>query len=129
MNMNNDKIRTLAVSFVLVVSLLAAPSLLSQEDCTAYVNATLERSEQGEITQLEFDVEVSTSENCARIEYDIILDELLPNGQTKKERIPRFVKLNDGGYDEVVEHKIASSIQLLSHEAKIVSCQKCTLMP
>jgi hypothetical protein len=79
-----NKIRTPFASAFFMLSLFAVPGVLSQQDCDAYVNATLERSEQGEVTQLEFDVEVSTSENCARIEYDIILEEQLPNGQIKK---------------------------------------------
>jgi hypothetical protein len=124
-----NKFRTPAVLFVLVVGLFAAPTVLSQEDCEAYVNASLETNEQGEVTHLQFSVEVSTSESCARIEYDLILEELLPNGQTKKERIPRFVKLNDGDLNEMVRHEISSSLQLLNHEAKVVSCQKCSIMP
>jgi hypothetical protein len=121
--------RVSAGSVVLILSLFAAPAVLPQADCDAYVNATLETSEQDNVTRLQFDVEVSTTESCARIEYDLILNEQLPNGQTKKERISRLVKLNDGSLDEVVRHEIASSTRLLDHEAKIVSCQKCEIMP
>jgi hypothetical protein len=109
--------------------LSAAPAIAQESNCDAYANAELETNEQGEITQLEFSVEVSSSENCAKIEYDLVLDELMPNGQTKKERLPRYVQLADGGYYEVVEHKIPASFQLTSHEAKIVSCVRCTIMP
>ncbi len=125
--MNNT--RTPALFLVLVLGLLAAPAALSQEDCEAFVDATLDTNEEGEVTHLQFSVEVSTSESCAHIEYDLILEELLPNGQTKKERIPRFVKLNDGSLNEMVRHEIQSSLQLLNHEAKVVSCQKCDIMP
>ena len=124
-----NKFRKPALFLVLVLGLLAAPAALAQEDCEAYVNASLETNEQGEVTHLQFSVEVSTSESCARIEYDLILEELLPNGQTKKERIPRFVKLNDGSLNEMVRHEMQSSLQLMNHEAKVVSCQKCSVMP
>ena len=123
------KFRTPALFLVLILGLLAAPAAWSQDECEAYVNASLETNEQGEVTHLQFSVEVSTSESCARIEYDLILEELLPNGQTKKERIPRFVKLNDGDLNEMVRHEMSSSLQLLNHEAKVVSCQTCSIMP
>lgn len=122
------KICLSALGFAVALSLFASPAA-AQDGCEAFVQATLETNEQGETTMLEFDVEVSTSEDCAKIEYDLVLNELLPNGQTKMERIPRLVTLSDGGYDEVVEHKISSALQLLSHEAKVVSCQICTIMP
>ena len=91
--------------------------------------ATLDTDEQGDIQMLSFHCEVSTTENCAKIEYDLILDELLPNGQTKKERLPRLVDLSDGAYEEIVQHKIPASLQLSSYVAKIVSCQRCSIMP
>ena len=123
------KIRTPALFLVLILGLFAAPAVMSQEDCDAFVDASLERNEQGEVTHLQFSVEVSTSESCAHIEYDLILEVLLPNGQTKKERIPRLVKLNDGSLNEMVRHEIQSSLRLLSHETKVVSCQKCDITP
>jgi hypothetical protein len=116
-------------AFCGVLLLASAAGFAQESDCDAFAQATLETSEQGEVTHLQFSVEVSTSESCAKIEYDLILDELLPNGQTKKERLPRFVKLNDGSLSEVVQHQIPSSFEIRSHEAKVVSCVKCTLMP
>ena len=124
------KTRILLPGFVVALSLVSSPGGLAQEGgCEASVRATLDTDEEGELKTLQFDVEVSTSESCANIEYDLILDELLPNGQTKSERLPRLVKLNDSGFTEIVRHQIPSSVELSSYEAKIVSCQRCSIMP
>lgn len=113
-----------------VVLLLASVTGFAQEsNCDAFAQATLETKEQDKVTELQFTVEVSSSESCAKIEYDLILDILLPNGQTKKERLPRSVKLDDGSLSEVVRHPIPSSFELRSYEAKVVSCVKCDVMP
>jgi len=116
--------------FALAMSVISSPDGLAQDDgCEASVQATVGTEVQGDVKMLSFDVEVSTSESCAEIEYDLILDELLPNGQTKKERIARSVKLNDGAYDEIVKHEIQASLQLSGHAARIVSCKRCAIMP
>jgi len=117
------------LAFCGVLLLASAAGFAQESNCDAFAQATLDTSEQGEIKHLQFTVEVSTSENCAKIEYDLVLDELLPNGQTKKERLPRFVKLNDGSLTEMVRHEIPASFELRSYEAKVVSCVKCDLMP
>jgi hypothetical protein len=112
------------------LSLVSSPRILAQDgDCTASAEATLDTDEEGNIQMLSFHVEVSTSENCAKIEYDLVLDELMPDGQTKKERLPRQVDHSDGSYEEIVQHKIPASFQLSSYQAKIVSCQRCSIMP
>ena len=116
-------------AFCGVVLLSSATGFAQESNCDAFAQATLETSEQDQTTHLQFSVEISTSESCAKIEYDLVLDELLPNGQTKKERLPRFVKLNDGSLSEMVRHQIPSSFELRSSEAKIVSCVKCEVMP
>ena len=122
--------KAITISAFFGVLLLASAAGFAQEsNCDAFAQATLDTNEQGEVKHLQFTVEVSTSESCAKIEYDLVLDELLPNGQTKKERLPRFVKLNDGSLTEMVRHEMPSTFELRSYEAKVVSCVKCDLMP
>ena len=116
-------------TFCAVLLLASAVGFAEESDCDAFAQATLDTNEQAEVTRLEFTVEVSTSESCAKIEYDLVLDVLLPNGQTKKERLPRVVKLDDGNLSEIVRHEIPASFELRSYEAKIVSCVKCALAP
>ena len=117
------------LAFCGVLLLATAAGFAQESNCDAFAQATLDTDEQGGVKHLQFTVEVSTSENCAKIEYDLVIDELLPNGQTKKERLPRFVKLDDGSLTEMVRHEIPASFELRSYEAKVVSCVKCDLMP
>ena len=117
------------LAFCGVLLLATAAGFAQESNCDAFAQATLDTDEQGGVKHLQFTVEVSTSENCAKIEYDLVIDELLPNGQTKKERLPRFVKLNDGSLTEMVRHEIPASFELRSYEAKVVSCVKCEIMP
>jgi len=122
--------KAMTISALFGVLLLASASGFAQEsNCDAFAQATLDTHEQGEVKHLQFSVEVSTSESCAKIDYDLVLDVLLPNGQTKKERLPRVVKLDDGNLSEIVRHEIPASFELRSYEAKIVSCVKCALAP
>ncbi len=115
---------------VATLCLWLSPDARAQEDCSADVSADLKYTQEGtDVTMYEFQVEVSTSEDCARIHYDLVIDEQLPNGQTKKVRKPRMVKLNDGSLSEVVEYRMSSELEMLGFEAKIVSCQRCTIMP
>ena len=116
-------------AFCGVLLLASAAGFAQESDCDAFAQATLETSEKDQTTHLQFSVELSTSESCAKIQYDLVLDVLLPNGQTKKERLPRFVKLNDGSLSEMVRHQIPSTFELRSYEAKVVSCSKCEVMP
>lgn len=117
------------LAFFGVLLLASATGFAQESNCDAFAQVTLDTNEQGEVKHLQFTVEVSTSEGCAKIEYDLVLDVLLPNGQTKKERLPRFVKLNDGSLTEMVRHEIPSNFELRSYEAKVVSCVKCDIMP
>jgi hypothetical protein len=117
------------LAFCGVLLLATAAGFAQESNCDAFAQATLDTDEQGGVKHLQFTVEVSTSENCAKIEYDLVIDELLPNGQTKKERLPRFVKLDDGSLTEMVRHEIPASFELRSYEAKVVSCVKCEIMP
>jgi hypothetical protein len=118
-------------SSVFCIVLLAASTtgFAQESDCDAYAQATLETREQDQTTHLQFSVEVTTSESCAKIEYDLVLEILLPNQQTKKERLPRLVKLNDGSLTETVRHEMPSTFKLLGYEAKVLRCVKCEVIP
>ncbi len=110
----------------LLLVLAGAGAALAAENCSAEVEATLNRQEG---SQLQFSVEVSSSESCATIEYDLVIEEQLPNGQAKRVRKIRHVKLNDGSLTEIVEHTLGEGHGLLSYEAQVVQCQKCDLAP
>ena len=111
---------------VLVLSLAAAAAAPGMDECSAEVSVTLDRQDGSE---LQFSVEVSSGENCAHIEYDLVIEEQLPNGQAKRVRKIRQVKLDDGSLTEIVEHTLAEGHRMLSYEAKVVECRVCELDP
>ena len=121
--------KVLSVCGVAAVGLIGAGWTIAEE-CDASVEATLGTQEEGQnVVMLEFGVDVNVQTDCAHVEFDLIIEELMPNGQTKKIRIPRMVKLNDGSATMVVEHRMPSSHSLRSYEARIVQCQTCEIMP
>ena len=116
---------------VLVILFLCLPAnALAQEECDAQVEAEFESTHKGmEVTVFQFAVDVDVDNDCARVQYDLIIEELLPNGHTKKIRKPGFAKLNDGSFAEVVQHRMSADFEMLGFEARIVSCEVCTIMP
>jgi hypothetical protein len=116
-------------AFAISCLCLTVPAV-AQEECEATVDAQLESTEEGsEVTEFQFRVDVRVDNDCAKVEYDLVIEELLPNGQTKKVRKPEFAKLNDGGFSALVEHRMSSDLELRDYRAKIVRCQVCTIMP
>jgi hypothetical protein len=96
-------------------------------ECTPELGVELQHEDQdGAVTHLKFAVNISVSVDCARIHYDLLIEELLPNGQTKRIRKPGFVKLNDGSEVQLIEHE--TELKVLSHEVKLVSCSTCDMM-
>ena len=125
-----ERARTYRVVGCFVLGLLISTVGWADSDCSANARAKLARENvENDFTDLQFDVEVSTGERCAKIVYDLIIEEQLPNGQSKRIRIPRVVKLDDGGLQEMVLHRLSSGHRMLEYEAKIHTCQTCDLMP
>jgi hypothetical protein len=121
----------LALAVVGLVTLTLGPAVIEAEsDCTATVQVSLAHEDHGDdVKHYQFEASISTSEDCAQIEWDLVIEELMPSGQTKKVRIPRRVKLDDGSLDEMVRYNMPASFEMLSYEGKIVECLKCGIMP
>ena len=119
-----------AVLALATLCVVLSPEGRTQDGCEATANADLKYTQEGtDVDMYEFQVEVETGEDCAKITYDLIIDELLPNGQTKKIRKVRYVQLNEGSLSEVIEHRMSADFELRDYEAKIVSCERCSIMP
>ena len=118
--------RKASVVHCLLVLALAVPAGSMADDCSAEANARLEHTNRdGDITHLQFKVDVSTQANCGKILWDLVIEEQLPNGQTKKIRKPFLITLHDGSVQSSVRHEMPGSHSLVSYEAKIVSCGPC----
>jgi hypothetical protein len=85
------------------------------------VKATLVHEED---SHLQFEVEIATGADRAEIEYDLVLEMELANGQTKRIRKPGLVKVLQGSETAIVEHELADGESMLSYEAKIVKCKR-----
>jgi hypothetical protein len=96
------------------------------QDCSAEVTAELQdRRETDRGVRLEFSIELVSPEECAGATYDLILVELLPNGQWKSIRKTSHVDIVSGKANDVVEHVMAADLKLLEYEARVVDCTRC----
>ena len=113
---------------VLALALVMAPAITAESDCEADVSVSLARNDPDhEVMRYQFQVEISTSESCAEIHYDLILDVQIPNGQVKKVRKPRIVKLNDSSFEEVVRHELPLDQSVIDQQVRLVECRTCDL--
>jgi hypothetical protein len=124
----NGKRRTLELAGVALLSvgaLFIAWSAMAG-DCYPDLDARLDGEEAvGELTHLQFTVDISTNETCATIEYDLIIEIQLENGHVKKVRKPRRVKLSDGSLTEYVRHEMSNTSRMVEYEVKLVDCSSC----
>jgi hypothetical protein len=124
-----DRYRTLGVRLAVLIfatCVAGQPSLAAAKNCDAEISAALQgQQEVDEGVRLEFVVELTSKEDCASATYDLILVELLPNGQWKSVRKTRRIELKAGTASDLVEHVMASDLKLLEHEARVVECARC----
>ena len=102
------------------------PALAATGECVAEITAELKGQQKvdGGI-RLRFEVELTSKTACISATYDMILVELLPNGQWKSVRLTRRIELTSGAATDLVEHVMASDLKLLEHEARVVECAPC----
>jgi len=125
-----ERTRAYQVVGCVLLGLLISTVGWADSNCSASALAKLARENvEDDFTDLQFDVEVSTGERCAKIVYDLVIEEQLPNGHANQIRIPREVKLDDGSLQEMVRHRLAPRHRLLEYEARIHTCEPCNLMP
>ena len=118
--------RSATVVLCFLVLVLAVPAGSVADDCQADAEVRLEHTERGDdVTHFEFKVNVSTQADCGKILYDLVIEEQLPNGQTKKIRKPNLITLHNGSVESVIRHEMPGSHSMVSYEAKIVSCKPC----
>ena len=53
------------------------------------------------------------------------IEEMLPNGHTKKIRHPVSITLHNDSVQSSIRHKMPDSHSLVSYEAKVISCEVC----
>jgi hypothetical protein len=81
------------IATLLIAAFCLTGGVAAQEECEASVEATLESSsESSRVKKFQFRVDVRVDNECAHIEYDLIIEEQLPNGHTKKIRKPESTR-------------------------------------
>ena len=121
---------------VLLAGCLAIPSVATAyeefppRECKPAFDVELERrSESEETVRLEFRVDLTTPESCADVGYDLIVEELLPNGQWKSYRLRREIQARGGAGSQLVEHTMSPELKLLGHRVLLVECRLCESEP
>ena len=120
--------RCLGRAFMLpaLLALLVLPPALStsaQEECGVELSVELvDEQERENLIHFRFQVEIEANASCSALTYDFLLEEMLPNHQTKTIRKPRRVELEDGSLSEIVEHTMTSDLTLLGYEVQLVEC-------
>lgn len=125
--MNLRNVLSGTVLFIALPALLGLPARAADERaCTGEIQASLDREERdADKVRAHFVVEVRTEVACARVTYDLIVQELLPNLQWKSVRKTGRLETHKGTAKQKVEHVMGSGLRLLGHEAEIVSCVPC----
>ena len=112
--------------FLLFVCLAGQPLLAGAQECLVEITAELQDQQKTDLgIRLRFAVELTSDEDCASATYDLILVELLPNGQWKSVRKTRQVELRAGKASDLVEHEMTPDLKLLEHEVRVVDCARC----
>ena len=110
----------LLLPFAVCAAASAAPDPAA---CGAELTAVLlERTESDERVEFRFRVDIVAAPGCSELSYDFMVEEMLPNKQTKTVRKPRSVALEEGKRSEVVEHSITHDLELLGYAVRLVEC-------
>lgn len=93
------------------------------DGCGADLRTELvERTESEDRVDFRFRVDIVAAPACAELSYDFLVEEMLPNRQTKTERKPRHVTLEEGRRSEIVEHSMSTDLELLGYAVRLVDC-------
>lgn len=130
MNQRTLPIVLLAAVF-LAASSFAGAYEIPESNCTASVKATLQQQENTDDggARLQFSVEVTSTEDCADVDYDLVIEEWMTNDQTHRIRIPGNVRVTGEPVSEIVEHHLLPGYKLMSHEARVALCRVCVIEP
>ena len=114
------------VALLVICCSAGLPPRAAPAGCDAEIAAEL--TSKGEVDdgiRLEFEIAMTSKETCTDTTYDLILIELLPNGQWKSVRKTRRLEMRSGSAIDVVQHVMASDLTLLEYEARVVECHPC----
>ena len=101
----------------------AAPS-----ECEAQIDSELTRQEEGESgTHYTWKVNVETEEDCATIEFELILTIQKPEGEDQTVVRLGRVRLSDGSIEHQMRYELKPDDKLVKWEVVMSSCEPCVL--
>jgi len=115
----------IAIPLLALVCLSIAPgaAVPTDNECAAEVSVDLASQEENDgMILLRFAVELHAAAECSALSYDLLIEEMLPNKQTKIIRMPREVELEDGSRSETVEHSMTTDLKMLGYDVSLVAC-------
>jgi len=118
-----------AVAFTLIGLAAAwAPVPAAESECEARIDSELIREEQGESgTHYTWQVEVQTDEDCATVEFNLILT--IQHSDGEDETLVRLgrVRLSNGSIDHQMRYELKPGDNLEKWEVVKSSCEPCVL--
>ena len=97
-------------------------------ECEARIDSELIREEQGESgTHYTWQVSIETDEDCATVEFNLILTVQHPDGEDETVVRPGRVRLSDGSIDHQMRYQMVPDDNLVKWEVVKSSCELCVL--
>lgn len=121
------RLGTLVIAFALLVS-TALPVSAGSAECEARIDSELIREEQQESsTHYTWNVEIQTEEDCATVEFDLILT--IQKADQEEETVARAgrVRLSNGSIDHQMRYELNPDDNLVKWEVVKSSCTPCEL--
>lgn len=124
------KVIRISVTTIALALLGAAwlPAVVASSECDAEVDSELTREEPGEAgTHYTWNVNIRTDEDCATVEFQLILTIQKPDG--KEDSVVRLgsVRLSDGSIDHQMRYEMKPDDSLTKWEVVKSKCEPCVL--
>ena len=122
---------TRVTSILIALALLGAtglPARAASPECKAKIDSELIREEEQESgTHYTWNVEVQTDEDCATIEFDLILTIQKADGENETVVRGGRVKLSNGSIEHQMRYEMKPDDNLVKWEVVKSSCEPCVL--
>ena len=104
------------------------PAVAASSECDAQVDSDLTREEPGETgTHYTWRVEIRTEEDCATVEFQLILTIQPPGGDVETVVRMGSVRLSDGSIQHQMRYAMKPDHRLMEWEIVKSSCEICVL--
>jgi len=112
---------------VLALTLMASLSNVLADNCEAEIRGKLARVEPVEnATMYVAAVEVDVREDCAEVEFELVVTETTRDGKEITNRVPRKTRVRSGTTATMkLNYRLPDGNQIKNNELKVTSCKLC----